>query len=304
MGKLRKDIEYKMIIRSKNISVYLDSPLKSLKFKLSELLPRYIPVNLPKQHNEKYDYVVHIRSGCSSLTIGELELSYSGIPGKSLYPLDVVALLSSLFEALFLSKGLASVHSTAVAKGSSCLLIVGKSGVGKTSLGINLIKEFGFSYFKNERVIINDSSQVVTGIRKIELSPSNISQVKDSLSKSKHIQDGEVLVEPEEISIDEFASSPLRLDYIVFPFLKAGDLSVDNKSSLYNLFQLYKNSFYFDKMYKPVLYGLEREVPSFSSLHDPSDRLRICKKAMDSCKTIHISGNLKSVSKYISNLIT
>lgn len=294
-----------MIIDTKVSKIEIDSYRKEINKYIKKNLGRYVPLKEnSKEGRVNSEYIIKIRKGDPSINYNEEGILYRGVLGKTILKSDIIVLISSLLEYLFVKKGFISIHSSVVYKNSTGVALVGKPKVGKTSLAIRLCKKHDFKYACNERSVVDESSNVVSGVRKIELKKRFIYEEYGVNKYSGSDWSETVLLDPIEIGIGGTKGLPVRVKNIVFPFLRDNDLKIDNFSDRHSFFKIYKNSLYFDKMFKPVLYGMKREVPSFHKIDNQKRRFNIIDSINSKCKSTFASGRRCEVAEFIAKSLS
>lgn len=220
------------------------------------------------------------------------------------------------FEKQFGEKGMCSCHSACVEKNGNATLLIGEAGAGKTSLAINLCKNYDFSLISNDLTLIGLDSdnklKTFGGTKFINLRLDSVNQnmpylsylfsdgIKDSWSDKVSVCANEIGIQEQynicEIKNILYVHTDNRIKNIL---IKPGD-------SWRNNFLLYQNlsshirgqaATFIDKNGHPISY-----IPSFDTNQIYDNRMKIIKYIDDSPNYYSVNGNLKCILNFIVSL--
>ncbi|MDP2762931.1 MAG: hypothetical protein Q8O27_00210 [Enterobacteriaceae bacterium] len=84
-------------------------------------------------------------------------------------PIYIVHLLYKFFSRAYLKNGVISLHSSVAEKNDNLYLLVGFSGVGKTSILIKLLEDYNFKMVSGNKILlkVNDNKMSVVGVTSV-----------------------------------------------------------------------------------------------------------------------------------------
>lgn len=127
-------------------------------------------------------------------------------------------LLGTCFGAALMQRGLLVLHGNAIRIGDGCLVCVGDSGVGKSTLAAGFMRR-GFELLADDVVAVDASCAVLPGIPRIKLWNASAQQLAIDTQPLARIQPG---VEKFNVPIEaSFAAAPCPLRWVYL--LEPGD---------------------------------------------------------------------------------
>lgn len=153
MKKFMKN--YYLTVRSLGAAVKVVSSERSWtkKLKNSKFLKRYIPCYEISEDDEGAGCVLTLKSGRPRFSLEFPRATYSNLKYDEK---DIVSLIEFLLERLRQEGGCFCMHSSSVAIGDQGVIFWGwASGLGKTRLVLNLVKNFGVKFFSDEKTLID-----------------------------------------------------------------------------------------------------------------------------------------------------
>jgi hypothetical protein len=270
-------------ICSFNESVCIDAPENVCNFiKESDFLAGYIPM----AH-------MSTEQGCDTVDIwvesgNEFQFYDSHVivtsSDESIYSVIVIA--GNILERKRQEKRLYQVHGSAVKiEYKSVTIIGGMSGIGKTTLALNLSGYPESSFIGDEKFVIDGVSHNILG--GCTLSAHNL--------KTNVIDTNNIIYE----------DKPTKLGLVIFPIITNEPKLTAHKLTPLKLFwHLYEEA-------SRDIKGLNFLLNNFSEPHDGFDTDVIMRQRFDDCRAIASStpgyflrGNLENVSDFIYNFMT
>lgn len=150
-----------MIIKSKNVGVKI-LPLGNLskvvnkEILSNQLLYRFIP-DLKIKEKGKSNITLKIKEGGKKgITFSSATPEITGIYGTDFNSTDIIVVAEYLLEKLRQENNFGTIHSSAVYKKKSGILLIGNlTGIGKTSTSIKLSRDYNFNIYSDEKTILN-----------------------------------------------------------------------------------------------------------------------------------------------------
>lgn len=193
----------------------------------AERLVEFLYRDFPPSEGPPPHMTLHVRAepGAEALTLHCGDKRY--YHGNSLGSLASALLEQTIYHLSDKSRGGLVLHAAAVSMGRRCLLLPGRTGVGKTTLTAWLVKK-GFGYLTDELVYVPSGSMEVRPF----VRPLNIkARARQSLgarildyeaSASQIVSATDVTLVPSALLGGGAALAEARLGRIVFPQYQAG----------------------------------------------------------------------------------
>src|SRR5688500_4600828 len=122
-----------------------------------------------------------------------------------------VFLLGSCMAALLVQRGLLVLHGNAIRIGDSCVVCVGPSGIGKSTLAAAFLKR-GHDVLADDVVAVNDECEAIPGFARIKIWQDVADRLDISTEKLRRVRPG---LEKFDLPLfDKFRSSPLPIKWI------------------------------------------------------------------------------------------
>lgn len=131
---------------------------------LNDLLYRFVP-DLKICQDDNFDAVLEIaQSREKSVKVEFPNLKISGRYSVDFKSTDIIVLAEYLLERLRQESGFSVLHSSAVCKGDEGVLLFGNlTGIGKTSLAIQLAQNYKFDIYSDEKTILDLTKYKLAG---------------------------------------------------------------------------------------------------------------------------------------------
>lgn len=237
------------------------------------------------------------------------------------YPFDELSASILLYmgyhflEKQFGEKGMCSCHSACIEKNGTATLLIGEAGAGKTSIAVNLCKDYGFSLISNDLTLIgldNNKLKTFGGTKFINLRLDSVNQNMPYLNYlfSNSVKDSwsdKISVCASEIGIQEqYNTCEIKNILYIHTDNRIDNISIVSGDSWRNNFLLYQNlsshirghaATFIDKNGHPISY-----IPSFDTKQTYDNRMKIIKYIDDSPNYYSLNGNLKSILKFVISL--
>lgn len=231
------------IIASDEIANYLNN------FKFTS---DYIPALEFISKNDRYDGLMEIRDENDfSFNYLDTKATLCCNVGKNISYHDIVTLIDYVLEALRQKKEEYCIHGSAVSINGSGLYLMGPiSGLGKTTIALDLCLSNNFSFIGDEKLIVNGNFQIVGGVK-------NINYNKEALKKSLpiNLDNVEKTKLANKINIE---CNPVKLRAILLPIImpECGGLEVEKWDQPKAAFHLYEE-------FSRKIRGISRRVNNF-----------------------------------------
>ncbi|PIR66604.1 MAG: hypothetical protein COU51_03050 [Parcubacteria group bacterium CG10_big_fil_rev_8_21_14_0_10_36_14] len=188
---------YYIIIKSLDSAVKVSSSYANWieELKNSEFLKRYIPCYEILDKYKKYGSELVLKHGKPKFTLKFPNATYSNLKYDEK---DAVSIVELLLERLRQENGYYCMHSSSVTIRNSGVIIWGwASGLGKTRLILNLVKDFGAKFFSDEKTLIDlKNNLMMGGVRQADFSKNYFKNVH----KSKKMLDSTTNCKPTELA--------------------------------------------------------------------------------------------------------
>ena len=264
-----------------------------------------VPNNFP--YSVKYFDVPDRSILCSE---NEIKIYY---PSEDLTAASIVFMGYILMERQRNEKSMVTIHSACVEKDNSAILLLGRTGSGKTTLSLNLCDKYNYSLIGNDRNVIgfNSDEELVAfdGTKFVFLRYESIKRNIPELlglfpNEKKDSWLRKVKVLPDDLGIRVSSNVPITKSYIIHVdnsqkelYCRNGD-DPANRLYLNELFSMYIRGMYTtfsDKKFRAVGY-----VPSYDTVQCYKNRTELINAVFETSDLEYVSGNLNDVSEYIN----
>ena len=289
-----------MILESSDVRVKISTDIDTLQNEILKYVHQHIPITNVKDSEVDADYEVELAEGNELLEINKGRIVMRGKLNKSLFPQDIVVLLSGLYESLYTEKDMFSIHSSSVLNDDEGYLLVGPSSVGKTTTALKLCKDYSFKFFSGDRSIIDSKGILRAGTKPLAFRKRSLYEELGMQQYENFGWEDSIKLTAEELGL-ESSSKETILSKIYFPRKTSGNLFTEDIPYESKIFRLYKMSCYFEEMHLPVLYGLKRAVPQFLSEDLKKKKLSLVEKIVSDYPMESVTGSLNNMSRYIGD---
>lgn len=265
--------------------------------------------NIPEEfpYSVKYFDVQDRNILCSDK---EIKIYY---PSNNLTAASIVFMGYILMERQRNEQSMVTIHSACVEKNNSAILLLGRTGSGKTTLSLNLCDNYNYSLIGNDRNIIGFNSNgeltAFDGTRflflRYESIKRNMPELLDLFPEEK--KDSwlrKVKVLPEDLGIKTTSNVPITKSYIIHVDNSSKELycingdNAANRLYLNELFSMYIRGMYTtfsDKNFNAIGY-----VPSYDTAQCYKNRAELINAIFTISNLEYVSGNLSDISEYIN----
>ncbi len=285
MNLLIKSVNTQLILRCENV---IGSDL--LK---SDFVKKYIPdVDIQKiENNIDSGFVLNVTNTNTLLfTFENTQATLNGLY-KSDYSLeDLITIIDYYLEYRRQLENIYSVSGSAVSKDNKGVLILGStSGLGKTTLALNMCYSQKFKFIGDEKILLKSDS-IIGGIKSIQF---NKTWLNDSVPKDF---DNKLIMESENV----------KINLIIQPSIsKVGSgLEIEKWDSLKTNFHLY------EELTRKIR-GISRRIsnytyplPSIDNEAIAMARSEFSRLISESVEAYSIKGNIEEVMQKINSLIS
>lgn len=184
------------IIKINNLAVKLIAERELLDPLLSdEFLFRYIPnLTIINESSAQYQITL-VRDKNFGLNINSCSFEIRGPMYQELSIRDTVTLIEHCIERIRQENGLFTIHASSSAVGSRAILLIGgASGIGKSSVNIELMKK-GASFISDEKAVVREDHNVIAGDKQIKFNKQILHQRYSEHEVISMIQDRQVTAE-------------------------------------------------------------------------------------------------------------
>lgn len=196
-----------MRIRVHSSKLHIDVELSEFLFqelKNFDFFQKYIPdcnVETTKENSEENILVIE---ECESLSFkfhkGSGNLSCK--LGKNINKHAIVVVIDYCLDYTRQKNGSYCVHGSAISKKDFGILILGgASGLGKTTLALNLCSKEGFEFIGDDKVLINNNLEIEGGAKMIEFNKPALYISVDTNLQNKKIDDLEKIIKIKHESV-------------------------------------------------------------------------------------------------------
>ncbi|OGM26730.1 hypothetical protein A3D00_04740 [Candidatus Woesebacteria bacterium RIFCSPHIGHO2_02_FULL_38_9] len=258
----------------------------------SEFMRSYIPgveSLIEKIANSKFTLEITESPSVSFTFFGNTAL-LKGKVGENLSIEDIVTVIDYCLEYLRQKIGIYCVHGSAVNyKGLGILILGGVSGLGKTTLALNLCTEKKAAFIGDEKILLQND-RLIGGVKRIVYNKQWLykSTPKEKI-KNMHIEDKET-----------------KLELVIQPniFSKGKGIEIDLLDKLKANFHIY------EEMSRKIR-GVSRRISNFTYPLMSLDSYEISKKRSEYAKSLSenvpfysIKGNINEVMNQIVDILS
>jgi hypothetical protein len=260
---------------------------------LYEYIPDLIIENLAD--NSASDFIIKLsRSNYNSFDIDDNIISIQCSDKCSVK--DIITLLDYGLEYCRQSKEIYCLHGSAVVRDNLAIIFLGQvSGLGKTSIALELALNHGFSFLGDEKILLKYVGNKFS-IKSTNRLKFNKSYLKDHLEVN------------EEGFIQKFgdiSKAWYELSLLIQPQIcPSGEL-------LYDKFDSFKAEFHLYEEMTRKIRGCSRRVNDFTEPLLSIDTYKLSKKRSDFCKKLssavdsyHVVGDKMVAGDFLDNLLT
>ncbi|HET7529132.1 MAG TPA: hypothetical protein VFJ84_02810 [Candidatus Saccharimonadales bacterium] len=222
---------------------------------------------------------------------------YFSFPENEVSAEDIFTIIDYCLEYDRQLHGVYTVHGSACAKNDKGVLIFGPvSGLGKTSLMLELCKNHGFVPLGDEKILVNDNPEIVGGVTRLSLNKPQISRIMGAAMESYDMAQGDLL---------PAYKKSVKLSAVVIPFISPGSHFDSEK-----LTSAEANWHLYEEVSRKIR-GTSRRVSDFSHPVVSLDTQPLSARRSEAVKKIssdidffRIRGDLASVAKEIDRLVS
>lgn len=227
-----------MVIRSgkSKISLVANSNILD-KIQKLDFIYNYIPeVSIDDTNNQtEYKLIILDNEKDVKLEINNYSFSFSYNAGHNITGEDLVTVIDYCFDYIRQEMGVYCVHGSAAEKNGKGVLFFGPiSGIGKTTVTLNLCLKKNFSFIGDDKILINSYGEIEGGAKLLRYNKSALNQsVSENLDK----------LSPEEIKAKvKISKSNSKITLIVLPILshKTAGLEIEKWDSIKSNFHIYE----------------------------------------------------------------
>lgn len=286
-----------MIIKNKNLLVNIKFTSNSLQEDIlkDSFIFEYIPdFEIILDNYIIPTYIITIESGNKpQIIINESRNESKILYNDNCSHKDIVTLIDYALEYFRQLNGVYCVHGTLVGLNGKGLLLCGQlSGLGKTSLGIELCKNWEFKFYGDEKILVSirDGDIIASSTKKLKYNKSYLEeyhQIKETDFIDKYSASGELEL--------KMMVQPQICPNGIFHFEKWNELKID--------FHLYEEI-------TRKIRGCSRRVSNFLIPIDSIDtsetslhRSEFCKLFARNIPSYHMVGDVQFVADEISKKI-
>ena len=213
---------------------------------------------------------------------------------------DVMALVSRHAEYLWVNKGIYSVHSSSVNIDGKTILIPGRSGAGKTTLMMEIIKNFPQTrIISGDRTLI-DNEEIVGGTKFLNFIASSLKEefpymadVLDTYTVRDRIR-----LAPENSPFD-YQQEPAITDAIVYPQKHSGKFIVQELEGIPKFTRFVNQGYHFLDEFPRLLLGIMEPLSTPVTNEDRKRVLDEMRNLTDKTPSYALAGKLTEMVDFI-----
>lgn len=233
---------------------------------------------------QDFDFQLIVEENLAKIS-GPLDLN---LPSKE----AVIVLVDYIFEYLRGFDCVYSVHGSAFSYLNKGYLMLGQmSGLGKTSLTLSMVLNYGASFIGDDKILIN-GTKIVGGAKKIHFNKIELFKQFGNQIHESSIKDIQQII--------KFQNGDSTLDKIIFPIcVKGAEFYYRELSEADLEFALYEEM---SRKIRGISKRIADKYPiaSIDTVEISINRLKIAKKIAKKVKGIYITGDIESITNYIS----
>jgi hypothetical protein len=209
---------------------------------------------------------------------------------------DLISVIDYVLDFVRQKDGVYNIHASACSLNDKAIVFIGSvSGLGKTTLALNLCLNKGFKFIGDEKVLLSEDMTVIGGVKTIEY---NKNQLYKTIDNNYHNKD---ITNEKTINVE---TQNIALALIIQPMIvKNGNLFVNKWEPIKSEWHLY------EEMTRKIR-GISRRVNNFSvpiPSIDTNDiavrRSQFAKQLSKKIQCFDIGGDLAQVEKKICEII-
>jgi hypothetical protein len=217
---------------------------------------------------------------------------------------DVMAVVSRHAEYLWANKGVYSVHSSSINIDGKTILIPGRSGAGKTTLMMNLVKNFPQAkLISGDRTLV-DGREIVGGTKLLNFIASSLREEFPDLIKILDTYTvGDRIRLDQEHSPFSYQQEPTNINAIVYPQKHPGKFTDQELKGIPRLTRLVYQGHHFLDEFPRLLLGIMEPLSTPVTQEDRKRVLAKIKDLTDNTPSYVIAGNLVDMVDFIEREI-
>ena len=253
----------------------------------------------------------------------EIQIFY---PKEEINEATVIYPAFALIEKQLFENNMTSFHSACVTKDDAGILLMGKTGSGKTTTAINLCINYDYMLMSNDKTILHSDKDGLVGVNGPKFVFLRYESIKRNIPKLLPVFEGKIVdsnyvhdktnnidtwlqkvkVQPSELGIKESANNiPIESAFLLHVDENQKNLVVRNAGNL-------QSTLYITECLNKMIRALEINVndkycrpigyiDSYDNEKNFEFKQQITNQIIDDLKLIYISGNIKDISDYIDD---
>ncbi|MFA6446442.1 MAG: hypothetical protein WCW14_04320 [Candidatus Paceibacterota bacterium] len=292
-----------MIISSTEARILIDCPDELVSaLAESSFLENYIPEVKIEIQSTSYDHkltLLKTNADQPHFDFSHTESVLSGKLGTSVNIKDIVTVIDHCLEYVRQSKSIYCIHGSAVSSTKNCgVVFFGPvSGLGKTTLALNLCLKRDFSFIGDEKILLDRDRYIIGGAKRIAF--------------NKSVLHNSVGTDLDDRSLDELSqkiritTERVQIKLLVLPMLfpSSTDLEVDEWDQSKANFHIYEELTRKIRGTSRRIQNFSYPLPSLDSEKQAVERSEYAHLFSENCQTIYLKGGQNNILDYITNLL-
>lgn len=275
--------------------------------KTKKLIRQYIPDVKIEESIDKIiieptkDFLIKIQEGKPIFNISNEEAIYST---QKIISEDIMAITSKISEYLWSKKGIYSIHSSAVRIDDKTILIPGRSGAGKTTFMMELIKRRpDTKIISGDRTLI-DNEMIVAGTKILNFNAASLAEEFPYFSEilRNYKFENRVTFSPEQSPFN-YHFEPTGIDAIVYPQKHSGNFMGIELNGTPKLTRFVNQGYYFLEEFPRLLVSNLMPLTTPVAYKERQKILHKMKQLTDSTPSYATSGKLSDIVDFVEREI-
>lgn len=224
----------------------------------------------------------------------------SGKLGTAINIKDIITVVDHCLEFVRQSKSIFCVHGSAIAsEHKQGIIFFGSvSGLGKTTLALDMCLKKNFSFIGDEKILLDSSRQIIGGAKRLSFNKSALQDSVGSDLDNKSLTDLSQKIRIEQ----EHIQAKLFILPMLFP--SSHSLEIDEWDHQKANFHAYEELTRKIRGTSRRIQNFTFPLPSIDSEELAIKRSEFAQSLSENCQFIYLKGGQNEITEFISNLLS